>query len=273
MISIGTPRRTRPRLRTAALVALAVVAAGCAGSSSAGDGPAPPSTGTTPTDFGATTSTTGATMTSTPPAGPTLRGVRYCEILTVTPGPDGSATAEVWNTMGLNDCPQDVWDAVDLDDVKAQTGAAMAATNGPRYWVLDRIVPGKMAGSLQVKTFGGIEMRSIALVELPSLTVQTPYTEISVRRDTTFTYAAGREVYELTAPDESIYIMQSYSLQIDPTQTEADLASLGNRLELPDGWTFTARVLAEDLDVTTLDGLATVITDDLRNTYQLRSRG
>jgi len=200
--------------------------------------------------------------------------MRYCEILTVTPSPDSDATAEVWNTMGLNDCPQAAWDELDLNDVKAQTGASLAAINGPRHWVLDRIVPGaQMAGSLQVKDFNGIKMRSIAQVQLPSLSAEAPYTPTSVRRDTTFTFAAGRKVYELTAPDGSISIMQSYSQQTDPTQTVDDLASLGDRLHLPHGWTFTVRTLGDDLDVVTLDGLATVITDDLRNTYQLRAHG
>lgn len=206
--------------------------------------------------------------------GSTLYGSRYCEILTVTARPDGGVTAEVWNTMGLNDCPQASWDAVNLDDVKNQTGAMAAVRNGPRYWVLDGIVPGKLAGSLQVRDFSGMQMRSIALVELPThAAMKIPYTDFSVARDTIFTFAAGREVYELTAPGGSIYIMQSYSQQTDPTQTLDDLGSLGRRLHLPDGWRFTARVLYEDLEVTTRDGVATVITDDLDNTYQLHSRG
>ncbi|HEY5650742.1 MAG TPA: hypothetical protein VIW46_04775 [Acidimicrobiia bacterium] len=36
---------------------------------------------------------------------------------------------------------------------------------------------------------------------------------------------------------------------------------------------FTTRVLDEDLDVEDLEGIATVVQDDLHNTYQLRARG
>lgn len=219
-------------------------------------------------------STTMTTVSPSPPRnGSTLHGVRYCEILTIAVTPDGSATAEVWNTMGLNDCPQDTWEAVDLDDAVAQTGASTAVRNGPRYWLLDGIEPGTLDGSLEVRSFGGLEMRSVAFVELPALRSDAAYTETSVRRDTVFTFAAGRRIYELTAPDGSIYVMQSYSQQDVPTQTVDDLASLRTRLDLPRGWTFMTRVLTEDLLVEDDEGVATVVTDEFRNTYQLRSRG
>ncbi len=45
------------------------------------------------------------------------------------------------------------------------------------------------------------------------------------------------------------------------------------RVDLPDGWTFTSRILGEDLKVEDQDGIATVVTDDLRNTCQLAVHG
>jgi haloalkane dehalogenase len=94
-----------------------------------------------------------------------------------------------------------------------------------------------------------------------------------VRRDTEFVFKAGREVYELTAPDGSIYIMQSYRQQIEPSLTLADLAGLGEQLHLPERWTFAARALDDELDVEDIDGVAVVIQDELQNSYQLRVRG
>ena len=41
-----------------------------------------------------------------------LRDVRYGEVLLLS-GSDGTYSAEVWNTLGLNDCPQEAWDALD----------------------------------------------------------------------------------------------------------------------------------------------------------------
>jgi hypothetical protein len=40
-------------------------------------------------------------------------------------------------------------------------------------------------------------------------------------------------------------------------------------LALPQGWTYRSRVLATDLDVAAVDGIATVVQDDFADTYQL----
>jgi hypothetical protein len=61
--------------------------------------------------------------------------------------------------------------------------------------------------------------------------------------------------------------MQSWSQQVDPTLEESDLSGLGERLELPDGWTFRSLTLTEELRVETVEADAVVLQDDLRNSY------
>ena len=63
------------------------------------------------------------------------------------------------------------------------------------------------------------------------------------------------------------YVMQSYSLEVDPTLSEAGLPRLGERLEKPDGWRYRVRRLMEEWSLH-VDGEARVIQDELRNTYQ-----
>ena len=58
---------------------------------------------------------------------------------------------------------------------------------------------------------------------------------------------------------------------IDPTQTIDTLAGLATKLKLPAGWSFASRTLTSNLDVTDVDGKATVIQDDLANTYQFEN--
>ena len=94
------------------------------------------------------------------------------------------------------------------------------------------------------------------------------YTERSVARDTLFTFNEGSEIYPLTSPAGRDYVMQSYSHIVDDTQTSDSLSELGSRLALPEGWTFTARVLEEDLFVEDVEGIATVVQDELTNTYK-----
>ncbi len=219
-----------------------------------------------PTSTIAPTSTTVA-------SGADLYGVRYCEILAVTIDAVNT-TAEVWGTQGINDCPDEAFRAIDPAVAATDLGATVALANGPRFWVLDRIVANELAGSLETHDFGGIEMRSIAFVELgPGVPDRSPYIPRRVERDTEFVFEAGREVYELTSPDGSVYIMQSYTIERDPTLTADALAALGDRLELPAGWTFSSRVLDAELVVEDIDGFAAVIQDELNNSYQLSVDG
>jgi hypothetical protein len=210
---------------------------------------------------------------SEPPAGQLTDqyGVRYCEVLAVTIT-DANTKAEVWGTQGLNDCPEAAFSAIDLAAVSAELGSTTALANGPRYWVLDDIVANELAGTGEIRDFGGIEMRSIATVDLgPGLPNRSPYTPVSVNRDTEFRFESGRTIYELTAPDGSSYVMQSYSQEVDPILGVAALDGLGTRLALPDGWTFRSRTLDEPLVVEDDGGVATVVQDELKNSYQLRS--
>ena len=61
--------------------------------------------------------------------------------------------------------------------------------------------------------------------------------------------------------------MQAYAQIIDPKLSYDDLAGLGSRLTLPSGWTYRSRILDQDL-VASASGEATIIQDDLQNTYQ-----
>lgn len=196
-----------------------------------------------------------------------LRGVRYCEVLLLRRGDDGF-TAEVWNTMGMSDCPEDQWRALDAGQIAKERGAVAALMNGPRFWTLDSIDTDLRKGAPET-TFGPIGMFQAATLDLgDQVPSQTPYTERSVARDTVFGFDAGSEVYELVGPDGSTYVMQARSQIVDETLEESDLATLGDRLELPEGWRYQVRTLREPLAVRSTDGEAVVVQDELQNTYQ-----
>ena len=65
-----------------------------------------------------------------------MRGVRYGEVLPVFLRDEG-LVAEVYGTQMLNDCPQDLWEALDPAAIAAETGAVCVKMNGPREWLLD----------------------------------------------------------------------------------------------------------------------------------------
>ncbi|MCK6591777.1 MAG: hypothetical protein HUU21_03900 [Polyangiaceae bacterium] len=198
-----------------------------------------------------------------------VRGARYCEILTGYQEALG-VRIDVYNTYGLNDCPAAAWEAVDAAKVQADTGADSVILNGPRHWIIDGFVNSALLDTTPV-TLGGIEMRKAGELNLTiaeAMSAGVPYQTRPIKRNTTYAFQAGKLVYELVDPEGRVFVMQSFSLEV-LALTEADLEGLASKLTLPEGWIFRARQLSEELHVTAVDGLATVVQDNLENTYQL----
>jgi hypothetical protein len=253
-----SPVRSRPAVAGLALLAAATLAA-CGSSSGSASG-ADTTKDTKPAS--STTAAGGAKSASE------LRGQRYCEVLLLHGAPEG-LTADVYNSYPMNRCPESEWEALNAQQIAQEHQVLLANLNGPRYWLMDRI--DKTVGtSGPTKDFGGIEMtqRATVLVGDPA-TAQQPYLTHEVDRKTAFSFDTGSTVYELTDPTGQKWVMQSWSQEIDPTLSEADLADLTPKLTLPAGWTYASRTLSEPLTITTVAAPAKVTTDDLRNTYSL----
>lgn len=199
-----------------------------------------------------------------------MRGVRYGEILPVFLR-DGELVAEVYGTQLLNDCPQELWDAIDPAAVAAGTGAAVVRMNGPRYWVLDGFGTKVATSEPVLRDFGGITFRRIATVVLGGKAAPAagPYTVRNVDRGAVFFWDAGKPVYELVDPEGRAWVMQALCVAVDPSMCEDSLASLGERLEMPEGWSYRTRILEEELVIDTSRTLASVLQDEFENTYTL----
>lgn len=201
-----------------------------------------------------------------------LRGQRYCEVL--AGGMAGlHLSLDVYNTIGLSDCPAESWQKLDANAIQKDLGVSRVKLNGPRYWTIDRFENAKLMDSA-TRTFGGIPMRKAGVLQLSlldMLSLGKPYVTHTVRRDTTEVFIAGKRVYQLIDPKGRTFFMQSYSVQEKP-QTEESLATLGTRLQLPKGWSFKTLTIATDTRVSTVDGYATVVQDDYGNTYQLSAK-
>jgi hypothetical protein len=63
--------------------------------------------------------------------------------------------------------------------------------------------------------------------------------------------------------------MQALCIGVDPSMTSESLLTLGERLELPEGWAYRTRVLDEELIVDTTETIATVLQDEFENSYTL----
>ena len=81
-----------------------------------------------------------------------------------------------------------------------------------------------------------------------------------VMRDTVFTYPSGGRVHELTDPDGTVFVLFVFEVEskdfVEP-DFEAEDALEGH--PVPEGWTYTTRILDEDL-IMEVDDVATVLS-------------
>jgi hypothetical protein len=197
-----------------------------------------------------------------------MRGVRYGEVLAMFLR-DTGLEAEVYGTQMLNDCPQELWETLNADEIAKDMGAVFVKLNGPRYWLLDGLGSKVAVVDPVFKDFNGIQMRRIATIPIGADFAAGPYTIRNVNRGAVFFFDAGKTVYELVDPDGRALVMQARCIGIDPNMTEESLANLGERLALPEGWSYRTRVLDAELVVDTSATLATVVQDEFENTYTL----
>ena len=261
-------RNIRPLL-VPLLAAGALLTAAACGSSS-------PAASSTAAESDSTSSAALATSSSGGVTSQDIFDRRYCEVVPITTSGD-TTTQLIYNTLGLNNCPQEQWSQLTPEIAAQEFGSQSAELNGPRHWVLDNIVqltpPQPPTDVPQTFTFGGIETSVRAELQVPSGTAAVgtqPYSPNPVQRDTVWVYNSGRSVYQLTDPDGNVYVMQSYSQQQDPDLDLRKLDDLGSELTMPAGWSFSAEKLSDQLNLIS-GGTAYVIQDELLNTYQSRS--
>ena len=197
-----------------------------------------------------------------------MRGIRYGEVLAMYLR-DTGLEAEVYGTQMLNDCPQELWETLDADAIAKDMGAVFVKLNGPRYWLLDGLGSKVAVVDPVYKDFNGIQMRRIATIPIGADFAAGPYTVRNVNRGAVFFFDAGKTVYELVDPEGRAYVLQARCVGVDPSMTEESLATLGERLALPEGWSYRTRVLDAELVVDTSATLATVVQDEFENTYTL----
>jgi hypothetical protein len=196
-----------------------------------------------------------------------VRDARYCELIPVVRR-GIQLVATVYNTLGLNDCPPELWDKITEATMKKRFGALKVMLNGPRHFVMDAIAAaGDTAAGKTVDAEGlALTARATIKVDLSGLRAK-PYRERTIERETRYVFRAGKPVFLLVRPDGVRYAMQSYAQIIDKSLSYDDLSALASRLKLPAGWRY--EVMKPDTDLMLgAQGKATVVQDDLDDTYQ-----
>ena len=200
---------------------------------------------------------------------------RYCEYLFVHPGGETGFYADVWNTYGLNDCPQDLWERSNTATLRQEMGSLFVKLNGPRHWLINQASitfdpSAKLRQGIRKTFSSGLRMRRLTTGAVPAVNGVPglpSYTETTVNRTTNFTFSRRHPVRVLIAPDGKRYAMQAYSQIKQKDLDESQLDALKPRLALPAGWDYKVFGLRKDLTLRTR-ARTTVIQDEMENTYQ-----
>jgi hypothetical protein len=196
-----------------------------------------------------------------------VRNVRYCELITVVRR-GFRLTATVYNTLGLNDCPAEVWGKITEAAMRQRFGAFKVVLNGPRHFVMDTIIAAGDTAAGKTVDAGGLQLTARATINVSlSDLLGKPYRERTIGRDTRYVFKAGQPMFLLVRGDGVRYAMQSYAQIVDKSLSYADLPKLGDRLKLPAGWRYDIMTPDADLELGA-KGRAIVVQDDLDNTYQ-----
>src|SRR5262245_28017199 len=114
------------------------------------------------------------------------RDMRFGEILVIK-----ESGVELYNTTGLNDCPPELWDTMDLEQLKQQFGAQAPRKNGPHFWMMDS----QTLSFGEKVSFGGLEARWGATLDPASLAKGTigsePYKIFNPNKTQKMVYATG----------------------------------------------------------------------------------
>ena len=205
-----------------------------------------------------------------------VRGMRYCEVFLI--GGDAvtkDLQAGFYNTTDRNNqanprdtCPAALWAKVDPEAIKKQYDVLGVFKNGPRGWANDWF---ELPVGAQ-RDFNGLEARWMGQVQLPKDVElgkkgSSAYKPTSVHRKSKMGFVKGQPVFMLISPDGMLWVMQAWSMIIDPNLSYADLKNLGSKLKLAPGWKFQVKVLDRDLEIQAINGVARIVQDDLENTY------
>ena len=130
-----------------------------------------------------------------------VRNTRYCEIIPVLR--EGlHLKATVYNTLGLNDCPASVWNAITEDAMRKRFGAITVLLNGPRFFLMDQITASGATKSGETIEVDGLQLTGRATIDIGLLDLlHRPYREETIDRDTVYLFKTGRPVFMLQAPD------------------------------------------------------------------------
>ncbi|MES0826522.1 hypothetical protein [Ruegeria sp. SCP11] len=189
-----------------------------------------------------------------------IRGMRYCEFLLIF-----DDRVDIYNTSASAGCPEEIWKAIDVEELAEAHGASKAQLNGPHFWAMDD----QTVGLGDTKNFSGIDARYAATLPLSAVGSgqgADPYKPYTAAKLQTMVFKAGSPVYELVDSEGNTYILNAYGAEVK----DGDPANLAEQLKPAEGWSFKVSTPAEDLTIEgSTDTPVQMVGDDMHQYYTL----
>jgi hypothetical protein len=186
-----------------------------------------------------------------------------------------------YNTTGLNgaedskdSAPPSLVQTVNAKAIAKQYQALFVLVGAPRHWTIDWLSD-RVGGA---RHFGGLEAAWMGNAPAPKgVDSKNPppkaYRYMTVPRTSIEGFKKGATVYLLDDPKDRTWVMRSYTDKNIKDLGIDNLATLGGRIGLPEGWKFRTAVLDKDLILEPKSGSAGVTEDDKENVYDLTGPG
>ncbi|HSN80801.1 MAG TPA: hypothetical protein VLR44_10520 [Rhodoferax sp.] len=200
---------------------------------------------------------------------PNQRGHAWCEAIPII-GEGATATAEVYNSTGFENCTAERSAHLDPKKLAAELNVGLVALNLKRFWAADEIFFYQAGETISFQGVKAIWVASMNAEKLKAGLTGNFFTDTLIKRDTNWLYKKGKPVYLLRAPGNKVWVLQVYGHQVDPTLSMETMDQLGSKLKLPEGWKFETKILDQDLAIEPrkAGGVAHILRDNLTNTYQ-----
>ena len=120
---------------------------------------------------------------------------------------------------------------IDPKKLAVELGVDMCAVNSGRFWMMDEIE--FLVGETQ--SFHGVELRwggDMTGAEMVAQ-FQSAYLPSLIRRNTIWTFKAGKPVFLLREPDGPVWVLQEYTKAVDPSLTPDNLEHGRRQAEEP----------------------------------------
>ena len=198
-----------------------------------------------------------------------LHDARYCEIIELRGAPP-NATRDGLEHDRAEPVPGGVVERVRRRPTLAQGARrdTLVVLNGPRHFLMDSVTADAGPRALLPRP-AAAQGRDDPDPHGRRPGRRRPTPTATIERDNTWRWKRGRMVFELVAPGGDVYVMQAYSQILDPSLTLGKLRTLGRRLDLPPGWRYRTRRLRSAARARRATATATIVQDELQNTYQL----